>query len=125
MKRSATAPRPRGERRSRSNPVLLTIAADLLYVWRHPRTFCRVRKQDVEIDELCLRLLALHQPAARDLRLITTALKITVDLERPAEIVVPEALTHGFPTGPDMAQVCEGPKRYTVVFQALIPGGRD
>ena len=42
-----------------------------------------------------------------------------------AEIVVPEALTHGFPTGPDMAQVCEGPKRYTVVFQALIPGGRD
>jgi phosphate transport system protein len=37
---------------------------------------------DVEIDDLCLRLLALHQPAARDLRLVTTALKITTDLER-------------------------------------------
>jgi phosphate transport system protein len=36
----------------------------------------------VEIDELCIRLLALHQPAARDLRLITTGLKITTDLER-------------------------------------------
>ena len=36
-------------------------------------------RMDVEIDELCLRLLALHQPAAKDLRLITTGLKITTD----------------------------------------------
>jgi len=41
-----------------------------------------VNRYDVEIDELCLRLLALRQPAARDLRFITTALKITTDLER-------------------------------------------
>src|SRR5262249_40827633 len=41
-----------------------------------------VNRYDVEIDALCLKLLALHQPAARDLRLITTALKITTDLER-------------------------------------------
>jgi len=41
-----------------------------------------VNRLDVEVDELCLKLLALHQPAARDLRLITTALKITTDLER-------------------------------------------
>jgi phosphate transport system protein len=41
-----------------------------------------VNRMDVEIDDLCLRLLALHQPAGRDLRLITTALKITTDLER-------------------------------------------
>jgi phosphate transport system protein len=41
---------------------------------------------DVEIDELCLRLLALRQPTARDLRLITTALKITTDLERAGDI---------------------------------------
>jgi phosphate transport system protein len=41
-----------------------------------------VNRFDVEIDDLCLKLLALHQPAARDLRLITTALKITTDLER-------------------------------------------
>ena len=41
-----------------------------------------VNRLDVEIDELSLKLLALHQPAARDLRLITTALKITTDLER-------------------------------------------
>jgi phosphate transport system protein len=41
-----------------------------------------VNRLDVEIDDLSLKLLALHQPAARDLRLITTALKITTDLER-------------------------------------------
>lgn len=45
-----------------------------------------VNRMDVEIDELCLRLLALHQPAARDLRLITTALKINADLERAGDM---------------------------------------
>jgi len=45
-------------------------------------------RMDVEVDELCIRLLALHQPAARDLRLITTALKITTDLERIGDMAV-------------------------------------
>lgn len=47
-----------------------------------------VNRYDVEIDEECLRLLALHQPAARDLRLITTGLKITTDLERIGDLAV-------------------------------------
>ena len=37
---------------------------------------------EVAIDEKCLQLLALRQPAARDLRFITLALKIVTDLER-------------------------------------------
>jgi phosphate transport system protein len=41
-----------------------------------------VNRLDVEADELCLRLLALHQPAASDLRFIATGMKITTDLER-------------------------------------------
>lgn len=41
-----------------------------------------VNRLDVEIDELCFRLLALHQPAASDLRFIATAMKVTTDLER-------------------------------------------
>ena len=45
-----------------------------------------VNRLDVEIDELSMRLIALHQPAARDLRLITTALKITTDLERIGDL---------------------------------------
>ncbi len=45
-----------------------------------------VNRMDVEIDEACLRLLALHQPAARDLRFITTAMKINADLERAGDM---------------------------------------
>ncbi len=47
-----------------------------------------VNAMDVEIDDLCFRLLALHQPAAKDLRLITTGLKITTDLERIGDMAV-------------------------------------
>ena len=43
---------------------------------------------EVEIDEACLRLLALHQPTAIDLRFITTAMKISTDLERMADQAV-------------------------------------
>ena len=47
-----------------------------------------VNRMDVEIDDLCIRLLALHQPAAKDLRLITTGLKINADLERIGDMAV-------------------------------------
>src|SRR5262245_63256056 len=42
----------------------------------------QVNAYDVEVDEQCVELLALHQPAASDLRFITTAMKIVTDLER-------------------------------------------
>jgi len=47
-----------------------------------------VNRLEVEIDEACRRLLALRQPAASDLRFITTALKIVVDLERIGDLAV-------------------------------------
>jgi phosphate transport system protein len=37
---------------------------------------------DIQIETQCMRLIALQQPMARDLRLIGTALKIITDLER-------------------------------------------
>ena len=43
---------------------------------------------EVEIDEACIRVLALHQPAASDLRFITTAMKVSTDLERMADQAV-------------------------------------
>ncbi|HLF86864.1 MAG TPA: phosphate signaling complex protein PhoU [Nitrospiria bacterium] len=45
-----------------------------------------VNALDVEIDEDALRLLALHQPAAGDLRFITTAMKISTELERMSDL---------------------------------------
>ena len=47
-----------------------------------------VNRLEVEIDEACRKLLVLRQPAASDLRFITTALKIVVDLERIGDLAV-------------------------------------
>jgi phosphate transport system protein len=41
-----------------------------------------VNSLDVDIDDTCIKLLALQQPTARDLRFITTAMKISSELER-------------------------------------------
>ena len=43
---------------------------------------------DVEIDEESIRLIALRQPMAGDLRFLTTAMKITTDLERMGDMAV-------------------------------------
>jgi phosphate transport system protein len=46
----------------------------------------KINAIDVRIDEECIRLIALRQPKARDLRFITTAMKITTDLERIGDL---------------------------------------
>jgi len=43
---------------------------------------------EVEIEEQCINLLALQQPMARDLRMLTSALKIASDLERVGDHAV-------------------------------------
>jgi phosphate transport system protein len=47
-----------------------------------------INRMEVDIDNACRRILALRQPAASDLRFITTALKIVVDLERMGDLAV-------------------------------------
>lgn len=43
---------------------------------------------EIEIDDLCLKLLALQQPQARDLRFIAASMKIVNDLERMGDLAV-------------------------------------
>jgi len=47
-----------------------------------------INMMEIKIDDFCLKLLALHQPAAIDLRFITSALKINNDLERMGDQAV-------------------------------------
>ena len=42
----------------------------------------RIDQKEVEIEEECLKVLALHQPVAIDLRLLVAVMKINSDLER-------------------------------------------
>lgn len=72
---------------------------------------------DVGIDEECVRLIALRQPMARDLRFITTTMKITTDLERMGDLAVniaeraielnEEPLLKPFVNIPKMAEVAQ------------------
>src|SRR5258708_5139481 len=54
-------------------------------VYRHEK---EVNALQIEIDDRCLKMIALHQPAASDLRFITAAIKINADLERIADQAV-------------------------------------
>ncbi len=69
---------------------------------------------EVLIEEECLKMLALHQPVAIDLRRIATVLKINNELERIADLAVNIAQrAHAirawpdFPTPPDLQRMVE------------------
>ena len=48
----------------------------------------RINRLQIEIDDFAIRLLALHQPMAGDLRFLTAAIKINSDLERMGDLAV-------------------------------------
>jgi phosphate transport system protein len=79
---------------------------------------------DVKIDEECIRLLALKQPMGKDLRFITTAMKITSDLERIGDNAVniaeravelnEEPLLKPYIDIPRMSRISQGMVRDTI-----------
>ncbi len=48
----------------------------------------QIDNMEIELEEECLKILALHQPVATDLRFIVSVLKINNDLERVADFAV-------------------------------------
>ena len=78
----------------------------------------KINDLDVAIDEKCIRILALGQPKARDLRFIATTLKITTDLERIGDLSVnianraielnEEPQLKPYIDIPRMAEICSG-----------------
>ena len=51
---------------------------------------------EVEVEEACLKALALYQPVAIDLRFIVAVLKMTNDLERMSDLAAGVAKTRSF-----------------------------
>jgi phosphate transport system protein len=47
-----------------------------------------IDEREVELEEDCLKVLALHHPVANDLRFVTSCLKIDNDLERIGDLAV-------------------------------------
>ena len=48
----------------------------------------QINQKEIEIDDLATRLLALFQPMARDLRFLTSVIKMNSDLERMGDLAV-------------------------------------
>lgn len=74
-----------------------------------------VDELEVEIEEDCLKILALHQPVARDLRFIIAVIKINNEMERIADMAVNIAMrvdniskfTHKAATAYDFSPMAE------------------
>ncbi len=47
-----------------------------------------IDQQEVQIEEECLKILALHQPVATDLRFVVCAMKVNNDLERMGDLAI-------------------------------------
>jgi phosphate transport system protein len=48
----------------------------------------QIDQREIEVEEECLKILALYQPVAMDLRLVVAAMKIDNDLERIGDLAV-------------------------------------
>ncbi len=83
-----------------------------------------VNRREIRIEEECLKILALHQPVAVDLRRVTTVLKVNGELERIADLAVniserTQSLTNypDFPVPPKMDDMAT--QATTMVHAAL------
>jgi len=77
-----------------------------------------IDKLELAVDEKCIDLIARYQPMAKDLRLITTGMKLNAELERIADIavdiaqraleIVDKPLLKPLVDIPSLAQVAQG-----------------
>jgi phosphate transport system protein len=78
----------------------------------------RINHREVLIEEECLKMLALHQPVAADLRFIVAVLKVNNDLERMGDLAVNIAERAAYLTTQEPLQV-------SLDFPKMAEGVRD
>lgn len=74
--------------RAISNAIEALVKRDTTLAEKTIREDVQINDLELSIDERCLKLLALHQPMAADLRFITSAMRINVELERIGDLAV-------------------------------------
>ena len=83
-----------------------------------------IDEREVLIEEECLKVLALHQPVARDLRFVVAVLKINSDIERVGDIVVNIAdrgiRMAAFPAQPFQAELMEMSRLARIMLKQSI-----
>jgi len=84
-----------------------------------------VDEHEVHVEEECLKMLALHQPVAVDLRRIATVMKVNNDLERIADLAVSIAqraqAMSAYPAFPIPDQL----PRMVVISTQMVRGSMD
>lgn len=84
---------------------------DMAIVEKVLQTDDEVDEMDIDIEHHCLRLLALQQPMASDLRIIGTAMKMITDIERIGDYAVDIAkAARKVQTEPDHVSLIDIPK---------------
>ena len=71
-----------------ANAIDALVKRDSALAERTMREDKAINEMELEIDDLALKLLALHQPLASDLRFITSAMRINIELERIGDLAV-------------------------------------
>lgn len=89
-------------------------------------TDTEVNRKEIEVEEECLKILALHQPVASSLRYVIACLKINNDLERIGDLAVNIAqqtrdLTDDYKLVIDFTQMANlAKKMLSLSLQALV-----
>jgi phosphate transport system protein len=84
-----------------------------------------IDEQENRVDEECLKILALHQPVATDLRRITAVLMINTDLERMADLAVDIAERAEVLTEPPFVPIPDGLQRMTDLTTTMVRQSLD
>lgn len=80
---------------------------------------------EVDIEEECLKILALHQPVANDLRFVVAVLKINNDLERIGDLAVNIAERAVFLADQDRVEIPSGFSKMAVKSQWMLRKSLD
>lgn len=79
-----------------------------------------INQLHIEVDNRCFKLLALHQPMAKDLRAIVAAVKINTDLERVGDLAVNIAeAVRRYLLHPPVKQLIDIPRMADIAQQML------